>query len=65
MAEDIIKDLSPTTKGLHEINRNLEAKRNRDVQRLRASKDLLVTMNLAETFLCDCVDDTVDKTFGI
>ena len=38
MTQDIFEDLTPITEGLQEVNRNLEARNNRQVQRFRQAK---------------------------
>ena len=67
MAQDIIKDLAPITEGLEGINRNIEMKKdtlrpNIGSKRRLFSGDL---GPLAETLLRKCMDDVVDRSFGM
>ena len=66
MAQDIIKDLAPITEGFQEINRNIEMKKEALRSKIGSKRRFVSDYGpLAETFLQKCMDDTVDKTFGI
>ena len=66
MAQDIIGDLTPITEGLKEINRNLEAKKEPPRPKIGSKQKFVNDYGpLAESFLWEYMDDTVDKSFGI
>ena len=62
MAQDIIEDLTPITEGLQKINRNLEAKKEPPCPKIVRKRRFVSNYSpLAETFLWEYKDDTVDR----
>ena len=68
MAQDIIKDLASINGELVEMDRNIELEREMSRPKIE-SKHRLVSADyygpLAESFICNYMDDAMDKTFGI
>ena len=68
MAQDIIKDLAPINEELAEMNRNTELKGEMSRPKIGSKRRLVSTTDygpLAEAFIRNYMNDTVDKAFGI
>ena len=64
MTQYIIKDLAPIMEGLEEINRNIEMKEDALPPKIGSKRRMVSDYGpLAETFLRNYMDDTVDRSF--